>query len=44
VPTVGEFRNGRREFFDQESYGGRSREVNWIATDTRTARNPAAAH
>ena len=72
VPAVGEFRNGRGEFFDQESYGGRSVlvrfvisaigadschfeqafstdggrswEVNWIATDTRTARNPAAAH
>jgi hypothetical protein len=63
VPTVGEFRNGRGEFFDQESLNGRSIlvrfviapqtadtcrfeqafssdggktwEVNWIATDTR---------
>lgn len=63
IPTVGEFRNGRGEFFDQESIGGRailvrnvwsditptsarfeqsfsadggkSWEVNWIATDTR---------
>jgi hypothetical protein len=62
-PTVGEFRNGRGEFFDQETIGGRavlvrfvisdvtadschfeqafsadggkSWEVNWIATDTR---------
>jgi hypothetical protein len=63
VPTVGEFSNGRGEFFDQESLNGRSIlvrfviapqtadtcrfeqayssdggktwEVNWIATDTR---------
>ena len=63
MPTVGEFRNGRGEFFDQESLNGRSIlvrfviapqtadtirfeqafsgdggktwEVNWIATDTR---------
>ena len=63
VPTVGEFKNGRGEFFDQESIGARSIlvrfvispvsadvchfeqafssdggktwEVNWIATDTR---------
>ena len=63
VPTVGEFKNGRGEFFDQESLGARSIlvrfvispvsadvchfeqafssdggktwEVNWIATDTR---------
>jgi hypothetical protein len=62
-PTVGEFHNGRGEFYDQESFGGRavlvrfvisdirpdschfeqafsvdggkSWEVNWIATDTR---------
>jgi hypothetical protein len=62
-PTVGEFRNGRGEFYDQETFGGRavlvrfvisdirrdsahfeqafsvdggkSWEVNWIATDTR---------
>ena len=64
-PTIGEFRNGRGEFFDQETLngrsifvrfvisnispdscrfeqafsddGGRTWEVNWIATDTRTA-------
>jgi hypothetical protein len=24
VPTVGEFKNGRGEFFDQESFNGRS--------------------
>jgi hypothetical protein len=63
-PTVGEFRNGRGEFFDQETIsgravlvrfvisditanschfeqalsvdGGRTWEVNWIATDTRS--------
>jgi hypothetical protein len=62
-PTVGEFRNGRGEFYDQESMngrailvrfvissvtknsarfeqsfstdGGKTWEVNWIATDTR---------
>jgi hypothetical protein len=63
VPTVGEFRNGRGEFYDQEPFngrmilvrniwsditptsarfeqafsddGGKTWEVNWIATDTR---------
>ncbi len=63
VPTVGEFKNGRGEFYDQESIngrmvlvrfvisditpnsahfeqafsddGGKTWEVNWIATDTR---------
>jgi len=63
VPTVGEFKNGRGEFFDQETLdgrailvrfvisditpdschfeqafsadGGKTWEVNWIATDTR---------
>jgi hypothetical protein len=63
VPTIGEFRNGSGEFFDQETYkggaifvrfvisnitpnscrfeqafsedGGKTWEVNWIATDTR---------
>jgi hypothetical protein len=63
VPAIGEFRNGRGEFIDQESYGdrmilvrfvisditfdscnfeqsfsddgGKTWEVNWIATDTR---------
>jgi hypothetical protein len=63
VPTIGEFRNGRGEFIDQETYndrailvrfvisditpdschfeqsfsddGGKTWEVNWIATDTR---------
>lgn len=62
-PTIGEFKNGRGEFYDQETYrgraifvrfvisqltadscrfeqafsadGGKSWEVNWIATDTR---------
>lgn len=63
-PTIGEFRNGRGEFYDQETLngrailvrfvitdiksdscrfeqafsddGGKTWEVNWIATDTRT--------
>jgi hypothetical protein len=63
LPTIGEFKNGRGEFFDQETLngraifvrfvisditptscrfeqafsddGGKSWEVNWIATDTR---------
>ena len=63
VPTIGEFKNGRGEFFDQETFngrtilvrnvwsditpnscrfeqafsddGGKTWEVNWIATDTR---------
>ena len=63
VPTIGEFKNGRGEFYDQESLngrailvrfvvspitpdscrfeqafsddGGKTWEVNWIATDTR---------
>ncbi len=63
VPTIGEFKNGRGEFFDQETLngrailvrfvisditpnschfeqafsddGGKTWEVNWIATDTR---------
>ncbi|MDQ3744499.1 MAG: hypothetical protein M3444_08965 [Acidobacteriota bacterium] len=62
-PTIGEFKNGRGEFFDQEAYkgravlvrfvisditpnscrfeqafsddGGKTWEVNWVATDTR---------
>ncbi len=32
-PTIGEFKNGRGEFFDDD--GGKTWEVNWIATDTR---------
>jgi hypothetical protein len=68
VPTVGEFRNGRGEFYDWEEYGGRmilvrnvwrditptscrfeqsfsddggkTWELNWIATDTRIADEP----
>jgi hypothetical protein len=62
-PTIGEFKNGRGEFFDEETFngkrilvrfviseitqnscrfeqaysedGGKSWEINWIATDTR---------
>ena len=68
-PTIGEFKNGRGEFFDQETFngrailvrfvisditpnscrfeqafsedGGKSWEVNWIATDTRVGDAPA---
>lgn len=68
-PTVGEFKNGRGEFFDQELFngrmilvrfviseitpnscrfeqafsddGGKTWEVNWIATDTRMKDDPA---
>ena len=63
IPTIGEFKNGRGEFYDQETFngrailvrfvisditenschfeqsfsddGGKTWEVNWIATDTR---------
>ena len=69
-PTIGEFKNGRGEFYDQEildgrailvrfvifditadkcrfeqSYsddGGKTWEVNWIATDTRVKESPAS--
>jgi len=69
VPTVGQFKNGRGEFFDQELFngrmilvrnvvsqvnpntsrfeqafsddGGKTWEVNWIATDTRGKDEPA---
>jgi hypothetical protein len=69
-PTIGEFKNGRGEFYDQESLdgrailvrfviseikpdschfeqafsrdGGRTWEVNWIATDTRVNTDAAA--
>jgi hypothetical protein len=69
-PSVGEFKNGRGEFFDQETFngrvilarfvisdntpnscrfeqafsddGGKTWEVNWIATDTRVKDEPAA--
>jgi hypothetical protein len=71
-PTIGEFRNGRGEFFDQETLngrdilvrfvisgitpdscrfeqafsddGGRTWEVNWIATDTRVEDESDKAH
>jgi hypothetical protein len=67
-PTIGEFHNGRGEFYDQETFGdravlvrfvisaitansarfeqafsvdgGKSWEVNWIATDTRSSAAP----
>jgi hypothetical protein len=67
-PTVGEFKNGRGEFFDQETFngrailvrfviseitptschfeqafsddGGKTWEVNWVATDTRVNEAP----
>lgn len=72
VPTVGEFRDGRGEFFDQESFngrailvrnawsditanscrfeqafsadGGKTWEVNWIATDTRVKDQSETTH
>lgn len=68
VPTIGEFRNGKGEFYDQEQFngrailvrfvisditpnschfeqafsgdGGKTWEVNWIATDTRVKDEP----
>ena len=71
-PTVGEFKNGRGEFFDQETLngraifvrfiisditansahfeqafsddGGKTWEVNWIATDTRAKADSDKAH
>jgi hypothetical protein len=71
-PTIGEFKNGRGEFFDQETLngravlvrfvisditpnscrfeqafsedGGKTWEVNWIATDTRVKDEPDEAH
>jgi hypothetical protein len=71
-PTIGEFKNGRGEFFDQETLngraifvrfvisditpnschfeqafsddGGKTWEVNWIATDTRVKDEPNKTH
>jgi hypothetical protein len=71
-PTIGEFKNGRGEFYDQEMLdgrailvrfiisditpksahfeqafsddGGKTWEVNWIATDTRVKEEPEKAH
>lgn len=71
-PAIGEFRNGRGEFYNQETFkgrailvrfviseitatscrfeqafsedGGRTWEVNWIATDTRVSDAEAAAY
>jgi hypothetical protein len=71
-PTIGEFKNGRGEFFDQETLnaraivvrfvisditptschfeqafsddGGKTWEVNWIATDTRVQIESDKAH
>jgi hypothetical protein len=71
-PTIGEFKNGRGEFFDQETLngraifvrfvisditpnscrfeqafsddGGKTWEINWIATDTRVQDEPDKAH
>jgi hypothetical protein len=71
-PTIGEFKNGRGEFFDQETFngraifvrfiisditpnscrfeqafsddGGKTWEVNWIATDTRVTADYEKTH
>jgi hypothetical protein len=71
-PTIGEFKNGRGEFFDQETLdgrailvrfvvsditpnscrfeqafsddGGKTWEINWVATDTRVNEEPDKAH
>jgi hypothetical protein len=71
-PTVGEIKNGRGEFFDQETLngrailvrfftsditsnswrfeqsfsddGGKTRELNWIATDTRVTDESDKVH
>ena len=71
-PTIGEFKNGRGEFYDQESFngrtilvrnvwsditpdscrfeqafsddGGKTWEVNWIATDTRVKDESVKVH
>lgn len=39
-PTVGEFKNGRGEFFAFSDDGGKTWEVNRIATDTRVKDGP----
>jgi hypothetical protein len=72
LPTIGEFKNGRGEFYDQEMFdgrailvrniwsdittsscrfeqafsddGGKTWEVNWIATDTRVKDASSGAH
>ena len=40
VPTVGEFRNGRGEFFDQETYNGRV----LLVRNVWTVLSPSACH
>jgi len=39
-PTMGEFKNGRGEFFDQEDLGGRSIFVRFVISDV----TPVSAH
>jgi hypothetical protein len=39
-PTIGEFKNGRGEFFDQEEFGGRSILVRFVISDV----TPGSAH
>ena len=34
VPTIGEFKNGRGEFFDQETLNGRAIFVRFVISDT----------
>jgi hypothetical protein len=33
TPTIGEFKNGRGEFFDQETFGGRAIFVRFVISD-----------
>jgi len=40
VPTIGEFKNGRGEFFDQESFNGRAILVRYVWSDI----TPNSAH
>jgi hypothetical protein len=35
VPTIGEFRNGRGEFYDQESFNGRAILVRFVISDIK---------
>jgi hypothetical protein len=41
TPTIGEFKNGRGEFFDQEDFNGRPVLVRFIISDIKP--NPAGS-